>query len=326
MARYRKIEVRTWADHKFRSLTPMQPSGQALWFFLLTGPHTSAIPGLFRAGRAALSEEIGWPLEAFDKAFGEVFAQGMAKADFSARLVWLPNAIKHNRPESPNVVKSWASEFDLLPECDLKDEAWHALKSAISELGEGFAKAFDEAFGKPSRKAYPKATPNQEQEQEQEQTNPQTPLPSELPEPAAPSVGQDDIDQIRMAVWRQSGLTEDQIATKLVSMSGEGIRQARTWLESHPLADILAAIAEAYDGAEARGEAIRKPWPYLSQVVAGIAERKAQEAAAPVRRDKWEDRRALIEAGAWPSSWGIVSDAPQWVREAHASAKAGKAA
>lgn len=162
-------------------------------------------------------------------------------------------------------------------------------------------------------------------------TNPQTPLPSESRDASAAPVGQDDIDQIRIAVWRQSGLTEDQIATKLVSMSGEGIRQARTWLESHPLADILSAIAEAYDGAEKRGEAIRKPWPYLDQVVGGIAERKAQEAAAPAVRDKWKDRRALFEAGMWPPSWGAQPgqsgcDAPQWVQEIYLDAKKGKAA
>lgn len=165
----------------------------------------------------------------------------------------------------------------------------------------------------------------------EENPNPQTPLPSESPEPAAASVGQDDIDQIRVAVWRQSGLTEDQITTKLVTMNGDGIRQARTWLEAHPLQTILDAIAEAYDGAEKRGDAIRKPWAYLGTVVAGIAEKKAQEAAAPVVRDKWKDRRALFESGAWPPPWGPPPgqsgcEAPQWVQEIYINAKKGRAA
>ena len=176
MSRYRKIEVRTWSDEKFRALSPVQPSGQGLWFFLLTGPHTGPIPGLFRAGRAAMAEELGWPLEAFDEAFREVSEQGMAKADFVARLVWLPNAIKHNKPESPNVVKSWSTEFDLLPECPLKLEALEALKTFICALGPGFSGAFLGAF-EPHGKSSPKASvkpsgktmPNQEQEQEQEQ-------------------------------------------------------------------------------------------------------------------------------------------------------------
>ena len=168
-SRYRKVEVRTWGDEKFRNLSPMPPCGQGLWLFLITGPHTGPIPGLFRAGRAAMAEELGWEIEAFDKAFQEAFQQGMVKADFKARVVWIPNAIKHNRPESPNVVKSWATEFDLIPECDLKREAYEALKASIHALGEAFGKAFDETFVKPLAKPSPKTMPNQEQEQEQEQ-------------------------------------------------------------------------------------------------------------------------------------------------------------
>lgn len=167
--RYRKIEVRMWGDERFRGLTPMPPCGQGLWVFLLTGPHTGPIPGLFRAGRAAMAEELDWDLEAFDEAFAEAFQQGMVEADWKAKVVWIPNAIHCNRPESPNVVTSWGSEWDLIPECDLKREAYEVLKASISALGEGFGKAFGKAFNKPREKPTPKTMPNQEQEQEQEQ-------------------------------------------------------------------------------------------------------------------------------------------------------------
>lgn len=69
-----------WSDEKFRELTPMQPCGQALWLFLLTGPQTGPIPGLFRAGRAVLADELGWDLEAFDEAFAEAFRLGMVQS------------------------------------------------------------------------------------------------------------------------------------------------------------------------------------------------------------------------------------------------------
>jgi hypothetical protein len=167
--RYRKVEVRTWGDAKFRALSPIPPCGQGLWLFLITGPHTGPIPGLFRAGRAAMAEELGWEVEAFDQAFREAFRQGMVEADFRARVMWIPRAISHNKPESPNVVRSWSSEFDLIPECDLKWRAFEALKASIHALGEPYGKAFDETFPKPSAKASIKTSPNQEQEQEQEQ-------------------------------------------------------------------------------------------------------------------------------------------------------------
>jgi hypothetical protein len=174
--RYRKIEVRMWGDAKFCNLSPLPPCGQGLWVFLLTGPHTGPIPGLFRSGRAAMAEELNWELEAFDKAFEEAFQQGMVKADWKAKVVWVPNAILCNKPESPNVVTSWGAEWDLIPECDLKQEAFIALKASIGALGEGYAKSFDKAFGKPSSKPSPKTTPNQEQEQEQDNKEPPYPL------------------------------------------------------------------------------------------------------------------------------------------------------
>lgn len=185
MSRYRKIEVRTWTDEKFRALSPMCPSAQSLWFYLLTGPHTGPIPGLFRAGRAAMAEDLGWALDDFDRVFEELVDAGMARADFRARLVWLPNAVRHNLPENPNIVKAWRAEVPLLPEGQLKDEAVAAIEAQLAALGENFL----EAFRQPSRKPRPKPAPeglpnglangsgngsvnglaNQEQEQQQEQ-------------------------------------------------------------------------------------------------------------------------------------------------------------
>ena len=127
-----------------------------------------------------MAEELNWDQEAFDEAFREVSDKGMAKADFKARLVWLPKAIQHNKPESPNVVRGWRVELDLLPECDLKSEAIKGIREALVLLGAPYVEAFDEVLsgkkkdsekdgGKPSRKPSAKAMPNQEQEQEQEQ-------------------------------------------------------------------------------------------------------------------------------------------------------------
>lgn len=179
MSRYRKVEVRTWGDEKFRKLSPIPSCGQGLWLYLMTGPHTTSVPGLFRAGRAALAEELGWSQEAFDKAFEEVFQQGMAKADWHHRVIWIPNSIKHNEPASPNVVKSWATELDLIPECELKGEAVAGIAAALAAMNPAFSGAFalleqpSKTYGKasrrPSAKPSPKTMANQEQEQEQEQ-------------------------------------------------------------------------------------------------------------------------------------------------------------
>jgi len=223
--RYRQIQVQMWGDEKFCALSPLPPSGQALWLYLLTGPQTGIIPGLFRAGRAGMAEELEWSVEQFDERFAELLEKGMAKADFKTRIVWLPNAIKHNPPANPNIVKSWRKEFDLLPECPLKFEAYEALKAFVFKLGEGFAKAFDEAIKKPtgndSANGFGNCSPNRMPNQQQQQgtvitdpigsvagsenadphlpTNPATSSPP-APTPQMPSDGDDQSPEDQF--WR----------------------------------------------------------------------------------------------------------------------------
>ena len=146
MSRYRRISLRMNGDAKFRSLSDPQPCGKSLWFHLLTGPHTGIIPGLSSAGEAQLAETLGWSLESFRSSFQEVTSQGMAEADWGARLLWLPKAIAHNKPQNPNVVRNWSEAWEELPECDLKVKAYQALRAFMESLGEGYAKAFLESF------------------------------------------------------------------------------------------------------------------------------------------------------------------------------------
>lgn len=155
---YRKVKITMWNDPKFLELSPLPPSGQSLFIYLLTSPFTGIIPGLFKAGRAALAEELGWEIEDFDLALGEALSLGMVKADLKARVFWLPNAAKHNPPASGNVVKSWVRAFELLPECDLKWEARESLKTACYGVSATMGKAFDMAIPLPKDK--PKALPS----------------------------------------------------------------------------------------------------------------------------------------------------------------------
>jgi len=145
---YRRLTVRMYGDQRFMRLSPQQPSGQGLWVYLLTGPHTGPIPGVFVAGRAALAEALGWDAEAFAKAFREVLGEGLAEFDEKTRMCFIPNAIKHNMPPNPNVVKSWRSTWLQLPECTLRARVFDHLQSALSEVSEAFGKAFAETCGK----------------------------------------------------------------------------------------------------------------------------------------------------------------------------------
>lgn len=180
--RYSKVSRRMWADEKFRGLSRPQPCGQALWFWLLTGAATSSIPGLLAIGEQGAAEALGWSLTDFRSAFAEIEAAGMAEADWERRIVFLPRAIEHNKPASPNVVKSWVDAWYELPECALRDRAWavffvtlagkyreqfvatigiprNIAESLAPAISEAFPEAFAKAFPKGFREALPEALP-----------------------------------------------------------------------------------------------------------------------------------------------------------------------
>lgn len=200
MARYAKVDVRIWDDERVRRLSAIQPSGQGLWIRLLVSRHRTSIPGLLCVGEAALAEEFGWTLKGFREGFQEVLRERLAKADWNARLVWIPKAIKYNPPENPNVIKGWEVPWNETPECALKDEAYRTLKEFVKGLSKGFQEAFEK--GCPNRLANQEQDPDPEQEQEQEPTiSAETAEPSSTPVLVFPCDGK----------IREWGLTQEQI-------------------------------------------------------------------------------------------------------------------
>lgn len=171
MSRYRKIDTRMWSDEEFRTLSKPPANGQSLFQYCLTGPFTTNIPGLFSAGEAAMAERLEWSLKSFRETFAELSRKPLVKADWHAHLVYVPNAIKYNVPQNPNVVKGWSVVWDELPECALKVEAYQHLKSFLESLN----KSLGQSFAESCRNHSLNHLPNQEQEQEQEQDPPLPP-------------------------------------------------------------------------------------------------------------------------------------------------------
>lgn len=141
-----------WGDDRFSRLSRPNPNAQTLWIYLLTGPHTTALPGAFVAGEASLAESLGWPTVSFRKAFKEVLAEGLIETDMRTRLVFIPKALRHNPPQSLNVVIAWRKAFDELPDCALKQRIFECVASELKPLGK--AEAFAEAFVKGSTYAF----------------------------------------------------------------------------------------------------------------------------------------------------------------------------
>lgn len=158
-AEYRKVSVQMWADARFRSLGSPLPSAQFLWFFLLTGPHTGRIPGLSCVGEAQLAETLRWPVRDLRRCWEELVRAGFSiEWDRNERVMWLPNAIKYNPPESPNVVRYWAKALPLIPDCELRSRALVSLGNGLLRYGRAFAIAFREAFREALQKGFPEGS------------------------------------------------------------------------------------------------------------------------------------------------------------------------
>jgi hypothetical protein len=140
---YRRVSLRMHADERVRKLSRPDPCGLALWHELIFGEQTGIIPGLYRIGEQAFAEQLGWSLKGFRSSWAEVEGAGLAvKADWGARLVWVQNAIRHDRPRNPNQILHWRDAWEQLPECNLKRDAEQFLEQFLQQLGEQFAEAF----------------------------------------------------------------------------------------------------------------------------------------------------------------------------------------
>lgn len=172
MARYRKVMVAIW---NCRDFAGMSDNAKLLYLYLLTCQYLTSL-GAMRATIPGLAADMRWTEEAFREAFTEAFRKGFVEADERACYVGIPRFLEDNRPESPNVVKSWDSQLELIPDCDLKTQLVKRVKAFVEALPKGFREALPEAFrkGMPNPEPYPEPKP--------EPKPPPTPASADRPE------------------------------------------------------------------------------------------------------------------------------------------------
>jgi hypothetical protein len=145
MARYCKVEIRMWGDEKFASLSPLKPSGQALWLALLIGPWPRFIPGVIPVGLGALSDTIRWKKNALLKFLNEIRSKKMIDYDMAAGLIVVHNALRLNFPTSSKVVLGWRNAWLDVPECPLKKQLAQQLRAVV---GAKFPEAVEAVLGR----------------------------------------------------------------------------------------------------------------------------------------------------------------------------------
>lgn len=297
-ARYRRVSIEMYADQKFCELSPQPPSGQGLWIYLLTGPFSTLIPGVCVGGEAGISEALRWPLRAFRRAFTEIASRGMARADWSARVVFLPKALGHNLPQSPSVVTGWRQAWAEVPACELKTQAALTIRTILGGMGEGYQRAFEEfalrrstdltnsqAASQPNPQPGPQPVrqPGPHQDQDQDQDPPPTPLTGG--------------DRVRPGDPRRAHPLDERVV-----LAGWSIAACDRFLESYPQKQGRFAAKQAWIR-------LNPDEPLADRIVAVVRDRVAKGWARELRFVPFPGK--FLDERRWQERWTPPAPAPQ---------------
>lgn len=300
--RYRRVQVQIWCDAKFRALGD---DAKLLFLCLLSHPlQTSA--GIMRGSAESLAREIEWPTERVSAALGRLAGAGMVEVD-AACAISLPNFLKHNEPESPNVIRSWPVVLSTVPECDLLTRHLARVRAHVEGLGEGFQRAFAEAFGECGEgkpEGLPEALPEA--------------LPEGLPEGSAKSMPNPDPDPEHepdpkeKTITRRHGGTEGKKRRRVVG-GGVAREEKQTTEGTEHTEKSFDAFWERYPRKTAKAEALRawkrlRPSPGLvAQILVAVdaqsrsSQWREQEGryvphgATWLRGRRWEDQLPVVK-------------------------------
>lgn len=129
---YRKIDPRLWDDEKFVELTTAE---KLLWLYLLTGPHTTSLPGLWTVGLGELVDGLRLPAKHVEEGLRKLERMGRLVLNPRLRLVRVPNAPRYNRPDNARVLKAWFKLWSDIPECQQKYDHLESLRGSVFAPG-----------------------------------------------------------------------------------------------------------------------------------------------------------------------------------------------
>jgi hypothetical protein len=129
------------------ALRPLADQTKLLLLHLLTGPHTTLLPGLYRLGRLQLAESIGWDdMHKLDAAIEDLRARRELAYDWVSRVVLVPRALAHEPPANPSMVLGWAAPLLEIPLCPLSCHATGWLLTSVCEKTPAWAWAAHEVY------------------------------------------------------------------------------------------------------------------------------------------------------------------------------------
>lgn len=121
---YSKIESKFWMDEK---TTIISPEARYIMLYLLTSPHKNML-GFYYLPKPYIIHDVKLSPERFELGFRELLGSKMIFYDEKASVMLLPNYLKHNPLDNPNVVKSAIEKLDELPKNSLEPLFLQALQ------------------------------------------------------------------------------------------------------------------------------------------------------------------------------------------------------
>lgn len=154
------VTPQIWRDKKFLALS--YPQGKFAWFYLINGPHITALPGLWKFHPEDMARDLGWSMNDVYAALKEIVDAGLAQFD-GVGVLYVPKTIKYRPPYSPSHVLGYGPLFDDIPDGDLKS-AFRAMMMRwcwryIGSWRTAFARAFHEPESEQREKSDPESDP-----------------------------------------------------------------------------------------------------------------------------------------------------------------------
>ena len=141
---YRKVDTRLWDDER---VAPLSALAKLTWLCLLTGPHTTGLPGLYSCGIATLSESMREGIDTVSKAVADLVATGMVQFNPTVRVVRVPNAPRYNQCSNEKVLKGWFALWKSIPDCAEKFSHIERLRDALDPSSSWVEKGWAGTFG-----------------------------------------------------------------------------------------------------------------------------------------------------------------------------------
>lgn len=139
--RWRRVYSTTWLQTAIQGLDDGE---RVIWLYCATGPQSTSV-GIFGLSTALACEELGnVTAEVFERRLLTVCESLGWQFDASARVLWMPDWLEANPPQSPNVAVSWRKLLNNVPDCAVKANAVAAIHRALKDM----PKSFSDAFGR----------------------------------------------------------------------------------------------------------------------------------------------------------------------------------